>query len=81
MQFADASRVLTPDGFLGPSRVAFDGGRITSITPIDAAPPLTLAPGFVDLQVNGIDDIDVAHADGADWERLDALLLAQGVTT
>jgi N-acetylglucosamine-6-phosphate deacetylase len=40
-----------------------------------------LAPGFVDLQVNGIDEVDVACADGADWNRLDSLLVAQGVTT
>ena len=31
--------------------------------------------------MNGIDDVDVAHASGADWSRLDELLLAQGVTT
>jgi N-acetylglucosamine-6-phosphate deacetylase len=40
-----------------------------------------LVPGFVDLQVNGIDDVDVASAEGEDWERLDQLLLAQGVTS
>jgi N-acetylglucosamine-6-phosphate deacetylase len=40
-----------------------------------------IAPGFVDLQVNGIDDVDVATADGADWDRLGTLLVAQGVTT
>ena len=30
----------------------------------------TLAPGFVDLQVNGHDDVDVAHARDADWSHL-----------
>ncbi len=40
-----------------------------------------LTAGFVDLQVNGIDDIDVATAAGDDWDRLDQLLIAQGVTT
>src|SRR5205823_3905995 len=30
---------------------------------------------------NGVDDVDVAHARDSDWTRLDALLLAQGVTT
>ena len=38
-------------------------------------------PGFIDLQVNGLDSVDVAHATGADWDHLDELLLAQGVTT
>jgi N-acetylglucosamine-6-phosphate deacetylase len=81
MQFVDASRVLTPAGWTGPSRITVSGGVIESISPIDTAPRVTLAPGFVDLQVNGIDDVDVAHADGSDWDRLDAHLLAQGVTT
>ena len=44
-------------------------------------PDRVLAPGFIDIQVNGIDDVDCATADGTDWERLDALLLAQGVTS
>ena len=38
-------------------------------------------PGFVDLQCNGMEDIDVAAATGADWARLDHLLLQGGVTT
>ena len=65
----------------GPARVTWDGDTITAVEPVDDAPQRTLVPGFVDLQVNGIDDIDVARAEGADWERLDQLLLAQGVTT
>lgn len=65
----------------GPAMVSWEGGVITSVEPIDSAPGRTLVPGFVDLQVNGIDDIDVARADGRDWDRLDQLLLAQGVTT
>lgn len=56
-------------------------GVITGIHPISSAPTRRLVPGFVDLQVNGIDDIDVATADGNDWDRLDQLLLAQGVTS
>lgn len=65
----------------GPALVSWEGDTITAVEPIDSAPARTLVPGFVDLQVNGIDDIDVARADGSDWERLDTLLLAQGVTT
>ncbi len=34
----------------------------------------------MDLQVNGIGDLDVATADGDDWDELDDLLLRQGVT-
>lgn len=79
MQVA-ASRVLTPDGFVGPAAVVFDGDRITGIEPVDIAPDLVLAPGFVDVQVNGVDDIDVA-AEDADWDRFDDLLHPTGVTT
>ena len=44
------------------------------------APDRVLCPGFIDLQVNGHDDVHVAAAEGGDWERLDELLIAQGVT-
>ncbi|MCU1397606.1 MAG: N-acetylglucosamine 6-phosphate deacetylase, partial [Acidimicrobiales bacterium] len=43
-------------------------------------PDVCLVPGFVDVQVNGIDDVDVASAVGRDWRRLGDLLLDQGVT-
>ncbi len=57
-------------------------GLITRIDPIgsDFADVL-LAPGFVDLQVNGIGAIDVADANDDDWFVLDQSLLKQGVTT
>lgn len=56
-------------------------GTIVGVGPATGpVPDVVLAPGFVDLQVNGIDDVDCTTAEGADWERLDGLLLAQGVT-
>jgi N-acetylglucosamine-6-phosphate deacetylase len=74
-------RVLTPHGLVGPARVVVERDRIVAIEPAGAAvPDVTLAPGFVDLQVNGIDDVD-CNGPGTDWERLDELLLAQGTTT
>jgi len=77
-----AARVITPDRVLEPGVVEIDRGRIVTVAPTSGpVPPRTLAPGFVDLQVNGVDDVDVAHARDSDWTRLDALLLAQGVTT
>lgn len=79
-----ARRVLTPNRISGPTEVSFEGGLITAVRPTGpGAAPLDglLVPGFIDLQVNGIDDLDVSVATGADWDRLDALLLAQGVTT
>jgi N-acetylglucosamine-6-phosphate deacetylase len=73
-----ASRVL---GHPGPAEVVVEDGVIASIEGIASAPDRTLAPGFVDLQVNGVDDIDVASARDGDWDRFDDLLHATGVTT
>lgn len=78
-----ASRVLLPTGWHGPGVVRLDDtGRIADVQATSGpVPERWLVPGFVDLQVNGIDDVDVATATGADWDRLDELLLDQGVTT
>lgn len=82
MTTIDAANVLLPGGWAGPSRVHVSDGIISAIEPVDRVDgDLLLAPGFVDLQVNGVDDVDVSVADGADWDRLDRLLLAQGITT
>ncbi|HEU5081780.1 MAG TPA: amidohydrolase family protein [Acidimicrobiales bacterium] len=76
-----AAAALLPDGLHGPVEVAVDGGRIDAVRPgPDPGDGSLLAPGFVDLQVNGVDDVDVAVADGADWDRLAALLAPTGVT-
>ena len=77
------ARALTPDGWTGPVEVVVTAdGRIEALHPTTGSvPDRALVPGFVDLQVNGHDDVDVAVADGADWDRLDDLLTAQGVTT
>jgi len=73
---------LLPGGLAGPTEVEVDGdGRIAAVRPAaDPGDGTLLAPGFVDLQVNGVDDVDVATADGDDWARLGALLAATGVT-
>jgi N-acetylglucosamine-6-phosphate deacetylase len=79
-----AARVVTPAGVIAPGVVDIDDttGLITHVAAATGAvPDLTLTAGFVDLQVNGIDDVDVAHASDADWARLDALLAEQGTTT
>src|SRR5262249_44734098 len=77
-----ASRVVTPTGVEGPRVVVVDGGRIAAVDPATGTvPDRTLVPGFVDLQVNGIADVDVATARDGEWDRLDQLLLAQGTTT
>lgn len=76
-----ARRALGPHGWLHGARVGVDRGVITSVETADGPFDVdTLAPGFVDLQVNGIDDVDCSAADGDQWRRLDELVVAQGVT-
>ena len=56
-----AARVITPDRVLEPGVLEIDAGRIVTAAPTSGpVPPRTLVPGFVDLQVNGVDDVDVA---------------------
>lgn len=39
-----------------------------------------VVPGYVDLQINGVDDIDFSVARAPEWERAGRRLLAAGVT-
>ncbi len=70
-------------GWVGPSAITVDdAGFITGIAGHHGpSSHQSLVPGFIDLQVNGIDDIDVSRARGPDWSRLGELLLDQGVTS
>lgn len=73
--------VVTPGGVVGPAVVEVDGSRIVDVRPAtDPVPKGVLTPGLIDLQVNGHDDVDVGSARGGEWDRLDGLLLDQGVT-
>ena len=82
-------QVLLADGQFHAARIEVSQGRIRSIAALgrDESPTtdLNLAPGFVDLQVNGIEDVDVWSTALADnttaWERINQLLLDQGVTS
>jgi N-acetylglucosamine-6-phosphate deacetylase len=77
-----AATVLTPSGSLSPGEVVLDQGLIVETRPATGdATHRFLAPGFVDLQMNGTGAVDVATAEGDDWDVLDRALLAQGVTT
>lgn len=78
-----AATIVTPDGLRGPSTIVIDDGRIARIDDATTGqiPARVLCPGFVDVQVNGVGPVDVATADGPDWDDLDTRLLAQGVTT
>jgi len=85
-------RVLLPDRGLVPATVTIDAGRIVAIdldenTGGSSEDPGVeiLAPAFVDLQVNGVDDVDVwataAAGDDAAWDRMNESLIARGVGT
>lgn len=76
-----ASTVVTPDGLLEPGEVVVEDGRIAEVRPAHGrVPDRILAPGFIDLQVNGHADVNCASADGDEWDRMDVLLAGQGVT-
>ena len=78
-----ASTVVTPTGLLADGEVVVEDGRIVSVAAAPAGssvPDRILCPGFLDLQVNGHDDVNCATASGDQWDRMDGLLRAQGVT-
>ena len=82
VQSIAASRVVLADRVLDDAVVEVEDGTITSVRAATrAVPERVLCPGFVDIQVNGHDDVDCAMAEGHEWERIDGLLLAQGVTS
>jgi N-acetylglucosamine-6-phosphate deacetylase len=74
---------------LAPGAVVVERGRIAAV--LDARPSPApdhlaldrgvLAPGLVDLQVNGCFGVDLADADPAGWERAVQGLPATGVTS
>ena len=74
-----ARRILRPDGSLDPGTVVIDGDRIEAVLDDAGAEPpdRTLAPGLVDLQVNGLGDLDVA----GDIEALGRVLADAGTTS
>lgn len=77
-----SARIALPSGIAGPHEITCDRGRITAIREISSNfEDVLLAPGFIDLQVNGIGTVDVSGASSDDWQVLDRNLLEQGVTT
>ena len=82
-----ASTALCPPGRPTPGWVAIDDGLVVE-TGAGSAPAgahdtgsALLAPGLLDLQVNGLGDDDFATTDLEGWRRAGRMLLAHGVTT
>jgi N-acetylglucosamine-6-phosphate deacetylase len=85
-----AATVVVPEGdgvvVHEPGWLALDGGLVVDAGAGEARGALdldgvVLTPGFVDLQVNGVDDVDFVAADAEGWRRAGRLLLAHGVTS
>ena len=82
-----AGRIITPSGDLTPGSVEIDGGRIVSVR-AGAAPGAdlsaadgVLAPGFIDLQINGAAGVDfLSGLTDAAVTRVRRYLASTGVT-
>jgi N-acetylglucosamine-6-phosphate deacetylase len=81
-----ASAAVCPPGPPAPGWVAIDDGVIVEVgsgpAPAGAldAGPLLLAAGLIDLQVNGVDDIDLFAAHPGGWREAGRAQLEHGVT-
>lgn len=82
MSAISADRVLTAAGWLDGAEVRLADGRIEHIGPASRpADAAYLAPGFVDIQVNGFDDVDLATSPSDTWPTLALRLVDCGVTS
>jgi N-acetylglucosamine-6-phosphate deacetylase len=78
-----APQVLTADGLVAGASVAVEDGRVVSIGSERGdlvLPEGILAPGLVDLQVNGFFGVDFAACGPDDWREATRRLPETGVT-
>ena len=82
MTAISAGRVLTATGWLDGAEVKLAGERIEHVRPVSrSADAAYLAPGFIDIQVNGFDGIDLATSPPDHWPVLASRLAGCGVTS
>jgi N-acetylglucosamine-6-phosphate deacetylase len=78
-----APQVLTPDGLVADASVVVEDGRIAEVQAGGGDLTLSdgiLAPGLIDLQVNGFFGVDFADAGADDWRVAARRLPETGVT-
>jgi N-acetylglucosamine-6-phosphate deacetylase len=82
-----APRILLADELVGPGWVQLDGGVIVAcghgqppVQPTLVLPRGVLAPGLIDIQINGAYGHDFADADAAGWQEVSSRLPETGVT-
>ncbi|MGH8986595.1 MAG: N-acetylglucosamine-6-phosphate deacetylase [Acidimicrobiia bacterium] len=79
---------VCPPGPPAPGWVAIEGGLVVEVGAGAARPgpgvvdlgDVVLAPGFLDLQVNGLGNVDFATADADNWAHADRALVETGTT-
>jgi N-acetylglucosamine-6-phosphate deacetylase len=85
MGHISATRAFVKGKLCGPTSVSWDAtGTITNVADIhttEAEFDALLVPGFIDLQVNGFGEFNVASADSSQWSQVDQYLLKTGVTS
>lgn len=81
------SQTLTTQRFFdghilhGPTELRLHDGHVQKLTPYGGTPEFSLvAPGFLDLQMNGFASIDVSDCSTEDLISLDQSLLSHGTT-
>jgi len=72
-------QVLFADGVLRPGEVVVSGARIEAVRALDSAPDGIIAPGFIDLQLNGAYGEDFTAKPDTIY-HVAARVLQQGVT-
>lgn len=88
MPTISAPRVVAEGRMLQPGAVVLEGERIAAV--LEGRPPSSkgdihleegvLAPGLIDLQLNGMVGVDFAGTPAEDWNRVQRALPATGVT-
>ena len=82
MTLVSAQQVLGTNGWIAKGSVEITDGLITALhSNARSGDHAYLVPGYIDIQVNGYQDVDLATAAPADWPRLAQNLATRGVTS